>query len=152
MRKSAGDGSPKPLSKAKKRRAVIVRAAGHCEYCRLVEEGQLGPFHLEHVVPTSLGGPDELDNLAWACPACNLSKSDRVEVLDPLTGEAVAIFSPRQMNWRDHFGWSGYQLIGRTPIGRALIHFLDLNSAKRLAVRGNEDLLGYFVGSDDPPV
>ena len=64
MSKAAGEGPPKPLSKAKKRRAVVLRAAGHCEYCRLVEAGQLGPFHLEHVVPSSLGGSDELDDLA----------------------------------------------------------------------------------------
>ncbi len=103
-------------------------------------------------MPTSLGGLDEVDNLAWACPACNLSKSDRVEAHDPLSGDAVGLFSPRQLTWRDHFEWSGYQLVGRTPVGRALIPFLDLNSAKRLAIRGNEDLLGYFAGSDDPPV
>ena len=151
MSKAARDGSPKPLPKAKKREAVALRAAGYCEYCRLVEQGQLGPFHLEHVVPSSLGGSDELENLAWACAACNLSKSDRVWVSDPLSGEAVAIFSPREMTWREHFEWSGYQLLGRTPIGRALVLFLDLNSAKRLSIRGNEDLLGYFAGSEEPP-
>jgi len=140
------------LSKAKKRRAVALRAGGYCEYCRLVEKGQLGPFHLEHVVPSSQGGSDELENLAWACSACNLMKSDRTGVSDPLTGEAVPIFSPRQMTWRDHFEWSGYRLVGRTPIGRAFIRFLDLNSAKRLAIREDEDFLGYFTGSENPPL
>jgi 5-methylcytosine-specific restriction endonuclease McrA len=51
-------------------------------------------FHIEHVVPCSRGGADEPDNLAWACPGCNLHKSDRVEVVDPETGAIVPLFNP----------------------------------------------------------
>ena len=37
-------------------------------------------FHVEHIVPRCLGGLSKLENLAWACPSCNLHKSNRVEV------------------------------------------------------------------------
>lgn len=148
MSDAAEGGTQKPLSRAKRRAVAKRRAAGHCEYCRLVERGQLVTFHLEHVVPSSVGGSDELDNLAWACSACNVSKSDRIVAPDPQTGQRVAIFNPREMPWWDHFEWADYRLIGRTPIGRALIDFLNLNSAKRLEIREIEDQLGEFP----PPV
>lgn len=35
-------------------------------------------FHIEHVIPRVLGGSDNTDNLALACPSCNLHKADRV--------------------------------------------------------------------------
>jgi 5-methylcytosine-specific restriction endonuclease McrA len=46
-------------------------------------------FHVEHIIPRSAGGGDDLDNLAWACPGCNLSKTSRVILPDPLTGQEV---------------------------------------------------------------
>lgn len=57
-------------------RLARERAGDRCEYCRMVQALQGGTFHLEHVQPVSLGGRTHLDNLAWACPACNLCKSN----------------------------------------------------------------------------
>jgi 5-methylcytosine-specific restriction endonuclease McrA len=37
-------------------------------------------FHIEHVIPRVRGGTSELENLALACPSCNLHKADRVGV------------------------------------------------------------------------
>lgn len=37
-------------------------------------------FPLEHIIPRCRGGSSEPENLAWACPSCNLRKSNRVEV------------------------------------------------------------------------
>jgi 5-methylcytosine-specific restriction endonuclease McrA len=31
-------------------------------------------FHIEHVIPRQHGGSDDADNLALACPDCNLRK------------------------------------------------------------------------------
>ena len=55
---------------------VEQRAAGRCEYCRMHQSLQGATFHVEHIVPTVLGGSSTLSNLAWACPGCNLQKSD----------------------------------------------------------------------------
>ncbi|MCC6493511.1 MAG: HNH endonuclease [Pirellulales bacterium] len=38
-------------------------------------------FHLEHVVQRAHGGQTDPSNLAYACPGCNLRKSDRTEAI-----------------------------------------------------------------------
>jgi len=101
-------------------------------------------FHIEHVIPESKGGASDLGNLAWACPGCNLHKSDRTEAIDPESGEAVALFSPRRDTWRDHFVWESYRLDGKTAIGRATIAALQLNSPRRLLIRQAEEVFGLF--------
>ena len=80
---------------------------------------------------------------------CNRSKSDRVELTDPETGATVTVFDPRAMRWRDHFARRGHEVVGRTPLGRALVGALDLNSARRVAIRLDEQVLGRFPPPDD---
>lgn len=53
--------------------ATIVRVE-RCAYC----DATGGPFHQDHVVPRSRGGPDSPANLVLACRSCNLEKSDRL--------------------------------------------------------------------------
>jgi hypothetical protein len=101
-------------------------------------------FHLEHIVPVSLGGADDLDNLAWACPGCNLKKSNRVIAIDPTTGEPMRLFHPRTDRWEEHLTWQGYSLVGLTSVGRALISAFDLNHERRCRVRQAEELFGLF--------
>jgi HNH endonuclease len=83
-------------------RHVETRAAGRCEYCRMHQSLQGATFHVEHVVPQSRGGHFQHDNLAWACPSCNLHKANRVEVVDPDTGDQVPLFNPRADPWDEH--------------------------------------------------
>ena len=82
---------------------VEARAAGRCEYCRMYQSLQGATFHVEHVVPRSRGGHSQLDNLAWACPSCNLHKANRIESVDLVTGNQVLLFNPRSDNWEAHF-------------------------------------------------
>ena len=91
------------ISQAELERQVEHRAGRRCEYCRMHQSLQGATFHLEHVIPKSRGGITELSNLAWACPGCNLRKSDRVEIVDSSTGGAVALFHPRLHIWHEHF-------------------------------------------------
>ena len=101
-------------------------------------------FHVEHIVPSSRGGSSDLDNLAWACPGCNLRKSDRVEAPDPETGGDVALFHPRMDRWDEHFRWDGFELIGHTPVGRATSQLLQMNDPRRIRIRQAEALFELF--------
>jgi HNH endonuclease len=111
------------------RRLVQARAQGHCEYCRVSERYALQSMVCEHIFPLSRGGPTIATNLAWACCGCNGFKSDRTEVIDPVSKQLVPIFHPRQMSWLEHFDWSEDALlvVGRSPIGRATEKTLQLN-------------------------
>ena len=69
-------------SREETQRLVEDRAGGRCEYCRMHQSLQGATFHIEHIVPSSRGGFSEPDNLAGACPSCNLRKSDRIDALE----------------------------------------------------------------------
>lgn len=57
--------------------AIKLRDKMICHICnRKVGEG--APFHLDHVIPLSKGGPTTMANLKLAHPRCNLSKRDRI--------------------------------------------------------------------------
>jgi hypothetical protein len=129
-------------------RLVQTRAGDRCEYCRMHQSLQGATFHLEHVIPKSKGGGS--DNLAWACPECNLRKSDRLTAADPLVGEAVPLFNPRAQDWNEHFRWSRYRVEALTAIGRATIAALDLNHPRRLKIREAEALFQLFPPVDEP--
>ena len=126
-------------------RQVVARAGGRCEYCRMHQSLQGATFHVEHIVPSSAGGPDTADNLCLACPSCNLGKSDRLRVPDPNTGDAVPLFHPRVDRWSDHFAWDeDWRIAGLTPTGRATVAALDLNHPRRLRIREAEEWFDLF--------
>ncbi|MDF5714860.1 MAG: HNH endonuclease signature motif containing protein [Rhizonema sp. NSF051] len=56
---------------AQTRRLVRQRARYLCEYCHSPEYLSPDRFTIDHIMPQSLGGSDELDNLALACHRCN---------------------------------------------------------------------------------
>jgi hypothetical protein len=125
--------------------ALVKDRAGHrCEYCGMSQSLQGATFHLEHIIPLTCGGVTAAENLALACPSCNLHKSDRSHALDPDTHERVALFHPRRQRWSDEFAWEGTSLVGLTSSGRATAHVLDLNHPRRLRVREAEALFDLF--------
>lgn len=101
-------------------------------------------FHVEHVTPQAAGGADTLDNLALACPGCNLRKSDRTAVPDPDTGDPTPLFHPRVDRWADHFRWEGYRVVGLSPTGRTTVEALDLNHPRRVLIREAEQHFDLF--------
>ena len=120
------------------RRLVTMRAYDRCEYCGLAQVGQAGTFHIDHVQPMAAGGETTAENLALACISCSLRKGARQEAIDPLTGIAVQIFSPRSQIWNEHFSWDGVCVVGLSSVGRSTIAALGLNRANLLAIRGEE--------------
>jgi hypothetical protein len=62
------------------RQKVWELTSGRCTYCdcQLENGGTVGAsFVVEHVVPRSCGGPDNIANYVPACASCNNSKGDR---------------------------------------------------------------------------
>ena len=108
------------------------------------ESLQGATFHVEHVIPQSKGGESTLENLALACPGCNLHKADRTTAIDPLTGEQVPLFYPVRQQWSEHFRFKGYQMEGLTAVGRATVAMLDLNHLRRQRIRQAEEAFGLY--------
>jgi hypothetical protein len=120
---------------------VVARAGGACEYCRLLEEATGVTFHIDHVVPASLGGQTTLANLAFSCPGCNLSKGER-RIGRDLAGHVQPLFNPREyepwlLGWHMHFALesSSALIIAQSPIGQASISTLNMNDRKRILAR-----------------
>ncbi|MBE9008812.1 HNH endonuclease [Pseudanabaenaceae cyanobacterium LEGE 13415] len=114
------------------RQAVRERANYLCEYCHSPERLSANRFTVDHVIPRSLGGSDDLSNLALACRRCNERRYNFVAGIDPETQEIVPIFNPRRQQWQEHFVWieDGAVIQGVTPMGRATCDRLDLNDMR----------------------
>ena len=84
---------------------------------------------VDHIIPRHSGGTTTENNLCLSCPNCNKSKGTRQTAVDPLTGEEVPLFNPRQHKWTEHFQWNdtGLIILGLTPMGRATIERLQMN-------------------------
>ncbi|HXJ94433.1 MAG TPA: HNH endonuclease signature motif containing protein [Terriglobia bacterium] len=117
------------------RGAVQRRAENRCEYCLLRQEHSELRHHVEHITAKQHGGSEELENLALACHRCNLQKGPNLTGIDPLTGRLVPLFHPRRDRWVDHFVFRGVRIVGITPAGRATVHVLAMNDARRLELR-----------------
>jgi hypothetical protein len=102
---------------------VAERAGQRCEYCRAPEAIFNLPFEVEHIVPTSRDGADDESNLALACRAWNLYKSNQQNGADETTREVVRLFHPRHDRWDEHFrvASEGGEIQGLTPIGRVTV-------------------------------
>ena len=110
---------------------------GQCVYCQTTVDNTGQALTTDHIVPVVEGGATVFANLCRACRHCNEAKHDQTQAIDPITGELVPLYHPRQQNWADHFAWdqAGIHLIGLTAIGRATIVALDMNNALILFAR-----------------
>jgi hypothetical protein len=126
--------------------AVSQRAGHRCEYCRAPEAIFNFAFEVEHVVPVSHEGPDDESNLALACRACNLYKTDHLTGVDETTQTEVPLFHPRQQSWPEHFAVDveTCAIHGLTPVGRATVARLRMNTPLQLEARRQWLRLGLF--------
>jgi 5-methylcytosine-specific restriction endonuclease McrA len=146
-----------PISEAIKQ-SVRERARYLCEYCHSLELLSANRFAIDHIVPRSLGGLDDIENLALACRRCNERRYNFVAGIDPQTQEIVPIFNPRQQQWAEHFIWTvdGTVIQGSTPIGRATCIRFDLNDMRypeNDSIRKTRELwtrTGLHPPSNDP--
>ncbi len=69
--KKKSNGRRKTFS-MKQRKEIYRKTEGHCYLCG--EFVDFDSFEIEHKIPVSKGGSDELDNLFCACSGCNMIK------------------------------------------------------------------------------
>ena len=123
---------------------VRHRADNRCEYCRLFQSFSDLRFHVEHIVARQHGGPDDPDNLALACPECNLHKGPNLTGIDPATNQVTPLFHPRREKWEDHFALVEGRIIGKTPTGRTTAWLLTMNVGDNLRIRQRLARLGLI--------
>lgn len=60
------------------RYSILERAGFKCQCCGVkpLKNNNI-TLHVDHIIPRSLGGSDNIDNLQILCNKCNLSKQDR---------------------------------------------------------------------------
>jgi hypothetical protein len=87
-------------------------------------------LEVEHIISVSHGGENVDSNLALACRACNLAKSNFQTGFDSTAGTDVRLFHPRLDVWDEHFRFDfGIgTVVGLTPTGRATVARLQMNA------------------------
>lgn len=139
------------------RQSVRLRAGYLCEYCHSSEEVSAARFEIDHIHPRSLGGSDDLDNLALACQRCNSHRYNFTVGVDPETDAVQPLFNSRRQSWPEHFIWSvdGLKILGTTAIGRATVERLDVNDERHndgaiVQARALWVQVGWHPPSGDP--
>ena len=130
------------------RSLVRTRGKAACEYCRFPEAEANLPYTLDHIIARQHGGSDALDNLAFACPFCNLHKGTNLTGVDPESGAVVRLFNPRAEQWSMHFHWDAFTIVPRTATGRATVVVLALNHERQLSRRRELLKSGWLLRDD----
>jgi len=132
------------------RSRVRAQSSDRCGYCRSPQKHVLGLLEIDHIIPQARGGTDDEENLWLACRMCNGFKGAQTHGRDPITGQLVRLFNPRQQHWSDHFAWSedGIRIIGLTSCGRATMLALQLNNVIAVTVRREWVAAGWHPPKD----
>jgi hypothetical protein len=125
---------------------VAQRARHRCEYCRAPESIFNFPFEVEHIIPVTRQGSREDVNLALACRACNLHKSDHLTGEIDGSMEPVLLFHPRRDKWEEHFqiDLESGAIQGVTRVARGTVVRLRFNSESQVLARRFWIQLGLF--------
>lgn len=126
------------------RRQVREQARGRCEYRLLHDEDAILSHEVDHIIAEKHGGPTALDNLAWACAACNRFKGTDFGSMDPATSKLVHLFHPRRQQWHRHFRLIGPRIEPLTASGRATERLLHLNDEARIQDRLALSSIGHY--------
>jgi hypothetical protein len=114
------------------REQVRQRAGCACEFCGISEIDTGGMLTIDHFRPRARAGSNELENLIYACIACNQYKQDYW----PQTATAPILWNPRQELASQHFvEQEDGQLTALTPTGIFTLKRLRLNRSQLITAR-----------------
>ena len=133
------------------RQRVIAESRNQCAYCHTLTAITGARLVIDHIIPEAANGQTVWENLCVACHSCNEYKGAQVQAQDPLTGEFVPLFHPRQQLWREHFCWSddGSNVQGLTPTGRATVTALNMNHPVIVEARRRWVQVGWHPPRND---
>lgn len=119
------------------RKQIETTDKRRCCYCLTSEENSGIAMTIDHIIPRSKGGDNRFENVCLACRSCNEYKGNNTTTIDPIMGENIPLFNPRQQQWKEHFSWSadGTKVEGLTPIGRGTVIALRMNHAVIVSAR-----------------
>jgi hypothetical protein len=93
-----------------------------------------GALEIDHFYPLAAGGSDEIENLVYACTACNRFKGDYAPA--PNAPEALQLLHPQRDAMGAHITETTHgRLVGLTPRGWFHIQRLHLNRAQLIDMR-----------------
>jgi len=64
------------------KQSIRRRTLGCCAAC-----GKTGPLEVDHIIPKSLNGTDNIKNLQFLCRSCNVSKGAKINWMKNTGGE-----------------------------------------------------------------
>jgi hypothetical protein len=108
------------------RAAVRAAYGGRCAYGGVHETSVGGELEVDHYHPRAAGGSDDIENLVYACTACNRFKGDYAPTPD--APESLWLIHPRRDDLSVHIEETAQgRLVGLTPRGWFHIQRLHLN-------------------------
>lgn len=116
-------------------RAAARKAfGGRCGYCGVSESSVGGELEVDHFCPQAAGGSDDVENLVYACTACNRFKGDYAPVPD--APESLRLLHPGVDDLPAHMYEQVHgDLIGLTARGWFHIQRLHLNRPQLVEMR-----------------
>lgn len=125
------------------RRTVRILYAFACGYCGVTETEVGSYLTIDHYQPEDAGGADEIDNLVYACHACNLHKSTAWNPQNP------PVLHPLQTNLSLHLrALADGTLEALTPEGGRHIETLHLNRLPMIQRRNRLALIEKVLERD----
>lgn len=115
---------------------ATIRAAfgGRCRYCGVSETSVGGELEIDHFHPQASGGSDDIENLVYACTACNRFKGDYAPLSD--APDSLRLLRPQRDDLGAHIEETVHgRFIGLTPRGWFHIQRLHLNRPQLVELR-----------------
>lgn len=121
----------------KLRLEILEQFHYRCAYCQSQQRISGVRLTVDHIVPETLGGATETNNLCAACWDCNLYKAARIAIFDAHSQRPVRLFHAQQQIWAEHFAWrnSGKRIVGQTLTGSVTVEALRLNRIQLVTAR-----------------